>query len=135
MAADLKDLHAQPATVPISAQLYSRLSKTIVLLYAVTLLVTAVGVTYALYQNWVVRIEAAKTDLSRSASMGNFLVETALISAANTLDEAQALFDARRELLALSQTGGSSASSSKPKTRQRKATPATEPKEEVKERE
>jgi diguanylate cyclase (GGDEF)-like protein len=92
MAADLKDLHAQPATVPISAQLYSRLSKTIVLLYAVTLLVTAVGVTYALYQNWVVRIEAAKTDLSRSASMGNFLVETALISAANTLDEAQALF-------------------------------------------
>ena len=92
MAADLQDLHAQPATVPISAQLYSRLSKVIALLYAVTLLVTAVGVTYALYQNWVVRVEAAKTDLSRSASMGNFLVETALISAANTLDEAQALF-------------------------------------------
>lgn len=92
MSADLKQINMLPESVMPSAARFSKLSKTIVVLYAFTFLSVAVGTWFALYQNWTVRVDQAQSRLVRSAHMGNFLIETALTSAAKSLDNTQVLF-------------------------------------------
>jgi diguanylate cyclase (GGDEF)-like protein len=62
-----------------------KLSHTIVTLYVLTLLIVGIGTAFALHQNWTIRLEASKSNLMRSANMGNLLVETILQSADKTL--------------------------------------------------
>jgi diguanylate cyclase (GGDEF)-like protein len=92
MTADLKQINNNHNHVLTPTQFSSKLSKTIVGLYLFTFISVSVGTWFALYQNWTVRLEDAHSRLARSASMGNFLVETALNSAAKSLDSTQAAF-------------------------------------------
>ena len=90
MTADLKQINKKQHGALTTIQFSSKLSKTIVGLYLFTLASVSVGTWFALYQNWTVRLDDAHSRLVRSASVGNFLVETALTSAAKSLDSTQA---------------------------------------------
>ena len=93
MTADLKHVngHGEPLTA-VTSEFSSKLTRTIAGLYIFTLVTVSLGTWLALYQNWTVRLEDANSRLVRSANMGNFLVETALTSAAKSLDSTQASF-------------------------------------------
>lgn len=92
MSADLKQLNkGQDRDAPLS-QFSSKLSRTIAALYVFTFVTVSIGTGFALYQNWAVRLEQAQSRLVRAAHVGNFLVETALTSAAKSLDSTQQLF-------------------------------------------
>lgn len=92
MSADLKQLNKlQDRDVPLT-QFSSKLSRTIAALYVFTFVTVSIGTGFALYQNWAVRLEQAQSRLVRTAHVGNFLVETALTSAAKSLDSTQLLF-------------------------------------------
>lgn len=90
MTADLKQINKQNHSALTTIQFGSKLSRTIVGLYLFTLVSVSIGTWFALYQNWTVRLDEAHSRLVRSASVGNFLVETALNSAAKSLDSTQA---------------------------------------------
>jgi diguanylate cyclase (GGDEF)-like protein len=63
-----------------------------VVLYILVQVSVTLGVGFALFQNWTLRLESVKSNLVRDANMGNFLVESALTSVAKSLDKTQALF-------------------------------------------
>ncbi len=92
MTADLKALHAPPHPALTSVQLHSRLSKTIAALYVLTQLAVSLGVGFALFQNWTLRLESVQSNLVRNANMGNFLMESALTSATKSLKNTQTSF-------------------------------------------
>jgi len=91
MTADLKHVNGHGEPMPaITSEFSSKLTRTIAGLYIFTLVTVSLGTWLALYQNWTVRLEDANSRLVRSASVGNFLVETALTSAAKSLESTQA---------------------------------------------
>ncbi len=92
MTADLKQINAPNPTLCVSAQFSNHIGRTITALYLLTLVSVSLGTSFALYQNWAVRLADAHARLERSANMANFLVETALTSAATSLDNAQTAF-------------------------------------------
>jgi diguanylate cyclase (GGDEF)-like protein len=63
-----------------------RLTQIIILASFLTLLTVFVGTGLAVYKNWEFRFEASKAQMVRTATMGNLLVESALIDAAKSLD-------------------------------------------------
>lgn len=85
-------LRAPPQPPPRSVRLHTRLSKTIVVIYLLVQVSVSVGVGVALFQNWTLRKQSVESHLLRDANMGNFLVESALTSAAKSLDNTQAVF-------------------------------------------
>lgn len=92
MTADLKQVNGHPQLSVTTSEFSSKLSKIIVSVYIFTLTTVLIGTCMALYQNWTVRLDDAHSRLVRSANMGNFLVESALTSAAKSLDSTQASF-------------------------------------------
>ena len=84
--------HAPLRLAPTSVHLRTRLSKTIVVLFVLIQVSVSAGLGIALFQNWRLRLESTQLRLTRNANMGNFLVESALTSAAKSLDNTQALF-------------------------------------------
>lgn len=68
----------------------SKLSRFILLAFALTQIIALVGTGMAVAQNWQVRLASTNRDLVRNASIGNLLVETALIGAGKTLRLTQA---------------------------------------------
>jgi diguanylate cyclase (GGDEF)-like protein len=92
MSADLKHINLPASSELSSRRFSSKLSQAIAALYAFTFVSVVIGTGFALYQNWTVRQEQAQSHLVRSAHMGNFLMETALTSAAKSLDSTQVLF-------------------------------------------
>jgi diguanylate cyclase (GGDEF)-like protein len=92
MSADLKQINQKVYDASNTINYKSKLSKTIVSLYIFTIVATALGTWFALYQNWTVRMQGVKSRLVLSANMGDFLVETQLNSAAKLLDTTQASF-------------------------------------------
>jgi diguanylate cyclase (GGDEF)-like protein len=93
MTADLRQVNATPSRRLTPTQFSTKLTQTIARLYVFTLVMVSIGTCFALYQNWDIRMNAATSRLVRSADMGNFLVETALASAAKSLDNTQAIFN------------------------------------------
>ena len=65
------------------------LSRLIVTSYIVTMVIVIMGTSFAIRQNWQVRLQASKSNLVRNADIGNLLIETALLSAEKTLHAAQ----------------------------------------------
>lgn len=76
-------MHA-PAT-----HIFKKLSHTVVALYGLTLSIVTIGTAFALYQNWLVRLEATQINLVRNANIGNVLMEGALLNANKTLRKAR----------------------------------------------
>jgi len=62
-----------------------RLSNIIAWACALTLITMGLGTTYALYQNWQVRLDTSKIQLIRGAEMVNMLLEHALVDATKAL--------------------------------------------------
>ena len=92
MAADLRLVNGHQPLSSITSEFGTKLSRTIAGMYLFTLVAVLLGTWLALYQNWTVRLDDANSRLVRSANMGNFLVESALTSAAKSLDTTQAAF-------------------------------------------
>lgn len=92
MSAELKRINLPACSVLSTQRCSSHLSRAIVALYCFTFVSVVIGTGFALYQNWTVRQAQAQSRLVRSAHMGNFLMETALTSAAKSLDSTQVLF-------------------------------------------
>jgi len=92
MTADLKHLNCPHPLVLSEEQFSKKLVKTISRLYFFTLLTVSIGTCFALYQDWNMRMNDAKSHLVRSAKMGNLLVETALASAEKSLETTQSTF-------------------------------------------
>ena len=92
MAADLRHVNGHQPLSSITSEFGTKLSRTIAGMYLFTLVAVLLGTWLALYQNWTVRLDDANSRLVRSANMGNFLVETALTSAAKSLDSTQVAF-------------------------------------------
>lgn len=64
----------------------NKLTRTISWVYAFALFSVLVGSAFGLYQNWLVRMDDATERLIKTASMANFLVETALSNAEKSLE-------------------------------------------------
>lgn len=92
MTADLKPIRNPLHITSETHTFQSKLTKTVAGLYVFTLLIIVLGIGFALYKNWTIRVDQATTHLVRSANMTNFLVETALTNAVKSLDNTEILF-------------------------------------------
>jgi archaellum component FlaF (FlaF/FlaG flagellin family) len=93
MAINLKQINAQEFHPLSDTQVRSKLTQTIIAVYLCIAVVVSIGTWFSLYQNWTLRVEDAKANLTRSANIGNYLIETALTSAAKSLDNTQTSFE------------------------------------------
>lgn len=103
MAANLKEVNAREFHPLSVTQFHTKLTQTIIALYVCIVIVVAIGTWFSLYQTWILRIEDTKANLTRSANIGNYLIETALTSAAKSLDSTQISFERALQSGALSQ--------------------------------
>ena len=92
MANNLRQINAREFHPLSDTQFRTKLTRAIVGLYLCSVVVVSIGTWFSLYQNWRLRIDDAKANLHRSANIGNYLIETALTSAAKSLDNTQASF-------------------------------------------
>lgn len=93
MAINLKQINEREFHPLSDTQVRTKLTQTIIAVYLCIVVVISIGTWFSLYQNWTLRIEDAKANLARSANIGNYLIETALTSAAKSLDNTQNSFE------------------------------------------
>ena len=71
---------------------HRQIKKNITLLIAMYVLMS-VGLVgslgYAIYQNWQLKVQSTRSELARQASVGNFIVENAIVDATKSLHAAQ----------------------------------------------
>jgi diguanylate cyclase (GGDEF)-like protein len=70
-------------------QIRKKVNKLLITLYVLMVMGLVGSLSFALYENWQLKLKSTRSELARQAGIGNFMVENAMASATKSLNAAQ----------------------------------------------